>query len=321
MGRDANDSLHRPLDYCSHGSGRLRPTFARDPGDPGSNIRPHRDSHTGHHPCTQTHAATHSNSDCGYYTRSHSIDNSNPTHSKPAADSDSSSYGHTGHHRPTATRPAPTPTPASTMRPTVTPPPTPTAAPTPTATVAPAVTPPPSPTPTPTPTTAPSAEQPQFSVTIDHATLQFPDSVSFHMEGRSQRPIESVDLEFGINLVFSCASISYWTARADMEPGEDISVTWEWDMRRSGSMPPGSVIWWRWRLTDDEGQEMLTPRRETNFCRCPLRLGFSHGRKRHLPLVCRWGRFRTAHRGRSSHRAGDASTGPGACRPNHSLRI
>ncbi len=85
------------------------------------------------------------------------------------------------------------------------------------------------------------------------------------MEGRSQRPIESVDLEFGVNLVFSCASISYWTARADLEPGEDVSVTWEWDMRRSGSMPPGSVIWWRWRLTDDEGQEMLTPRRETNF--------------------------------------------------------
>ena len=108
-------------------------------------------------------------------------------------------------------------------------------------------------------------EQPQFSVSIDHATLQFPDSASFHMEGRSQRHIESVDLEFGVNLVFSCASISYWTARADLEPGEDVSVTWEWDMRRSGSIPPGSAIWWRWRLTDDEGEEMLTSRQETYF--------------------------------------------------------
>ena len=100
---------------------------------------------------------------------------------------------------------------------------------------------------------------------MDHATLNFPDSVSFHMEGSSERRIDSVDLEFGINRVFTCASTSYWTARADLEPGEDVSVTWEWDMRRSGSVPPGSLIWWRWRLTDDRGQEQLTPRQETHF--------------------------------------------------------
>ena len=36
-------------------------------------------------------------------------------------------------------------------------------------------------------------------------------------------------------------------------------------MRRRGSMPSGAAIWWRWRVTDDEGREFLTPRQETAF--------------------------------------------------------
>ena len=95
--------------------------------------------------------------------------------------------------------------------------------------------------------------------------MQFPDSISFHLEIHAQRPIETVDVEFGTNHVFSCASTSYWTARTDHQPGEEVSVTWEWDMRRRGSMPPGAAIWWRWRVTDDQGQEFLTPRQETAF--------------------------------------------------------
>ena len=30
-------------------------------------------------------------------------------------------------------------------------------------------------------------------------------------------------------------------------------------------MPPGAAIWWRWRVTDDQGREFLTPRQETAF--------------------------------------------------------
>ena len=90
-------------------------------------------------------------------------------------------------------------------------------------------------------------------------------SALFHMEARSESSISTVDLEFGTKHVFSCASTSYWTARADFEAGQEVSVTWEWDMRRSGSIPPGAPIWWRWRVTDDSGREFLTPRKETVF--------------------------------------------------------
>ncbi len=100
---------------------------------------------------------------------------------------------------------------------------------------------------------------------MNHATLEFPESVLFHLEADSGSSIENVDLEFGTEHVFSCASTSYWTARADLEGGEEISVMWEWDMRRSGSIPPGGAIWWRWRVTDDAGREFVTPRKETTF--------------------------------------------------------
>ena len=107
--------------------------------------------------------------------------------------------------------------------------------------------------------------QPDFEVKVSEATLQFPESISFHLEISGQRSIENIDVEFGTNHVFSCASTSYWTARTDIDPGEEVSVTWDWDMRRRGSMPPGAAIWWRWRVTDDEGREFLTPRQETAF--------------------------------------------------------
>jgi hypothetical protein len=100
---------------------------------------------------------------------------------------------------------------------------------------------------------------------MSEATLHLPDSISFALEGRGQRPIEVVDVEFGTDHVFSCASTSYWSARTELEPGQDVAVTWDWDMRRRGSMPPGAVIWWRWRVVDDLGQEYRTPREETVF--------------------------------------------------------
>ena len=95
--------------------------------------------------------------------------------------------------------------------------------------------------------------------------MLLPDSISFHLEGRGERPIELIDLEFGSDRVFSCASSSYRSARTDFEAGHDVTVTWEWDMRRTGSIPPGTVVWWRWRLVDDLGQELRTPRQETVY--------------------------------------------------------
>ena len=168
---------------------------------------------------------------------------------------------------PTAVRtPTPAPEPAAAVpEPTATAAPSPTPVPTPTPVPEPAAAvpePTATATPPPTPTPVPEAD---FDVAVSEATLMLPDSITFHLQGTGSRPIKTVDVEFGTDHVFSCASSSYWSARTDFEEGEEVSASWDWDMRRTGSMPPGALIWWRWRVVDDLGQEHRTPRQETVF--------------------------------------------------------
>ena len=123
----------------------------------------------------------------------------------------------------------------------------------------------PSPTsqpPTATPISIVAPEEADFEVTVSKASMQLPDSITFHLQGRGDRPVEMVDVEFGSDLIFSCASSEYQSARTEVSGDEDVSVTQEWDMRRTGSIPPGATVWWRWRVVDDLGQEFLSPRQE-----------------------------------------------------------
>ena len=107
--------------------------------------------------------------------------------------------------------------------------------------------------------------QADFEMSVSNVSLQLPDSISFHLRGRGERPIQLVDVEFGSDVIFSCASSSYQSARIKVEGGKDVSVTKEWDMRRPGSVPPGAVVWWRWRVVDDIGQEFRSPRQEVIY--------------------------------------------------------
>ena len=99
-------------------------------------------------------------------------------------------------------------------------------------------------------------------MSVSEAAPNLPASIAFHMEGQSEAPIETLDLEFGTDLVLSCASSEYTSVRMDVEPGTDVEADWEWDMRRTGSVPPGSTVWWRWRAVDAQGREFRSPRQE-----------------------------------------------------------
>ena len=115
------------------------------------------------------------------------------------------------------------------------------------------------------PVAIPTPGQTVFDISVSNVSLHLPDSISFHLQGRGERPIQFVDLEFGSDATFSCASSSYRSARTTLEGNKDVSVTKEWDMRRTGSVPPGAVVWWRWRVVDDIGQEFFSPRQEVIY--------------------------------------------------------
>lgn len=90
----------------------------------------------------------------------------------------------------------------------------------------------------------------------NQAVLHFPNTITFQAQLSAQVDIQSVVLEYGTTQL-TCGEV---IARSfpQFTPGRSVSVEWTWDMRQSGSVPPGANIWWRWRVIDANGQESVT---------------------------------------------------------------
>ena len=100
------------------------------------------------------------------------------------------------------------------------------------------------------------------TVTIDDrgTTRAFPDHIIFTAHLQSSAPIERVVLEYGVDKR-TCGSIIA-KAFPDFEASTSTDVSWTWDMRKSGSQPPGTTIWYRWRVTDATGNEQVSPQQQ-----------------------------------------------------------
>jgi hypothetical protein len=106
----------------------------------------------------------------------------------------------------------------------------------------------------------PAAAQGTITVSNDQPKLEFPDRLTFQADFKNDRPIEKVTLEYGVDQ-WTCGTVIA-KAFPEIEPGQDVSAEWTWEMKQSGSQPPGSKIWWRWHIVDDQGQEIVTNRKE-----------------------------------------------------------
>ncbi|MCX7755681.1 MAG: peptidase MA family metallohydrolase [Anaerolineales bacterium] len=106
--------------------------------------------------------------------------------------------------------------------------------------------------------TAPSAAgaSPALQASQNQAILNFPNSVTFRAQLTAETTIQSVVLEYG-DTQLTCGEV---VAKAfpPFKPGKTVNVQWTWDMRQSGSIPPGATLWWRWRVTDSNGKETVT---------------------------------------------------------------
>jgi hypothetical protein len=97
---------------------------------------------------------------------------------------------------------------------------------------------------------------PPADVTTNEIMLQFPESVTFRAGFTSDAEITSVVLEYG-NEQQTCGEVIA-KAFPQFTPGKTVQAEWTWEMRQSGSLPPGAQLWWRWRITDANGQETVT---------------------------------------------------------------
>jgi len=91
----------------------------------------------------------------------------------------------------------------------------------------------------------------------DTATLSFPNTATFKAEFKSGANITSVVLEYGVDQL-TCGTVIA-KAFPQFTAAADVQVEWAWDMRQSGSIPPGATLWWHWLVGDANGAQFTSP--------------------------------------------------------------
>src|SRR5215212_6247148 len=97
---------------------------------------------------------------------------------------------------------------------------------------------------------------PPPNLTNNEVVLHFPESATFRATITGEADIASAVLEYG-NEQQTCGEVIA-KAFPQFTPGKTVNAEWTWEMRQSGSLPPGAQLWWRWRITDANGNETLT---------------------------------------------------------------
>ena len=94
---------------------------------------------------------------------------------------------------------------------------------------------------------------PQVQFNNNQAQLTFPESAMFSVRIQGESEITQVVFEYGVEQL-TCGNVIA-KAFPDFKPGKTVDVSWTWEMRQSGSLPPGAKIWWRWVATDSTGKQ------------------------------------------------------------------
>jgi hypothetical protein len=107
---------------------------------------------------------------------------------------------------------------------------------------------------------------PAVAITIlrNDGIPSYPDEIQFRLSARGEDQIDSIELEFGTD-VLTCGQSINRAIPEDFTPGTSIETEWTWNLRRTGPMPPGTMVWWRWILRDSTGDEVETPVQSLEF--------------------------------------------------------
>lgn len=103
--------------------------------------------------------------------------------------------------------------------------------------------------------------KPSMDILENRAQINYPEGITFQLEASFSMSIQNAELVFGTDVI-ACGESQSRAIPEDFEPGNDVSVEWEWVLRKSGTLPPGTQVWWEWHLTDIVGN-LITTQRET----------------------------------------------------------
>jgi hypothetical protein len=95
-----------------------------------------------------------------------------------------------------------------------------------------------------------------ITVIADQVEYRFPEVIEFSLSARAAVEIQAVTLLYGTDGL-SCQP-SEARQPVTLEPARQVDLTWEWELKRSGMLPPGTELWWQWEITDAAGNRRLT---------------------------------------------------------------
>jgi hypothetical protein len=98
------------------------------------------------------------------------------------------------------------------------------------------------------------------TVGTSKVVLNYPRTVEFSTEVTNAANVERIILEYGVNKR-TCGSSSA-EAFPTFAAGDSISVKWTWEMLKSGSEPPGTHVWYQWKLLLKDGSSVTSERQE-----------------------------------------------------------
>ncbi len=111
----------------------------------------------------------------------------------------------------------------------------------------------------------PTLAQAQGGLTIldNSAKAQFPLQLHFSLSAESDVDITDIRLHYTVER----ESFAQVTSEVYIEfvPGTTVDAEWSWDMRRTGGLPPGSVVEYWWTVKDVSGDKIETTPTRVSF--------------------------------------------------------
>jgi len=107
---------------------------------------------------------------------------------------------------------------------------------------------------------------PAIAITIQHneGIPSYPDEILFRLAARGDAQIDSIELEFGTDAL-ACGQSINRAIPDDFIPGAAVETDWTWNLRRTGPIPPGTNVWWRWIIRDSNNDVFETPVQSLKF--------------------------------------------------------
>jgi len=105
------------------------------------------------------------------------------------------------------------------------------------------------------------AQSDPIEVLSNAAIIDFPLAITFQLDYQSATEMDDISLFYAIDKR-TCGDQARVHVAPDPETGQ---VSWEWDLTKSYSMPPGATLFWHWQLTDVDGNVLTTEEQTVLF--------------------------------------------------------